>query len=81
MINKYLKLIKFEMILSISSSVHHMYQLDRGDNWSPWQTIGRPSSTVGSLPKVTEYVAGWWAVHFVDKAGSKVSELTHLIKT
>ncbi|XP_064631556.1 uncharacterized protein LOC135489877 [Lineus longissimus] len=55
-------------------SVHHIYQLDRGDNWSDWASIGRPPSSVGSLPKVTEYVAGWWAVNFA--TSSKVITMT-----
>ena len=44
----------------------HLWQLDRGGDWSNWQYVGKPQSgPITSQPAIINDNMGWWAAYAV----------------
>ncbi|CAH3145642.1 unnamed protein product [Pocillopora meandrina] len=41
----------------------HMWELERGKEWNPWQYIGRPVSALTSHSTIINDDKGWWAAY------------------
>ncbi|KAK3714393.1 hypothetical protein QZH41_020626 [Actinostola sp. cb2023] len=50
--------------VSSDGGLWHLWQLDRGGDWSSWEYVGRPQSgPIASHPAIINDNKGWWAAY------------------
>lgn len=54
--------------VSSDGGLWHLWELERGSDWSSWEYVGRPKSgPIASHPAIINDDKGWWAAYAVSR--------------